>query len=71
MGYAVAKVVNGSFAINSEHGDDKDGAKMGFWNLCTALTNASEAVEATVKLVDDKLDTVEGKVEFISHPAKA
>lgn len=68
--YAVIEYVNDAFLISSEHGENLDGARIGFWSLCTSLTNATEAVNATVKLVDEKFDTVEGKIEFIQHDAK-
>ena len=70
MNYAVIKVVNGNFAVSTEHGDNLQGAIIAFHNLCAALWNDSAAVEAVVKVVDTNLDTVDGKVEFISHDAK-
>lgn len=71
MKYAVIKVVNGNFAISTEHGTDKQAAIIAFHNLCAALWNDTSKVDATVKIVDERLDTVDGKVEFISHDAKA
>ena len=70
MEYAVIKVVNGNFAVSTEHGDNLQGAIIAFHSLCAALWNDSAAVEAVVKVVDTNLDTVDGKVEFISHDAK-
>ena len=71
MKYAVVKVVNGNFAINSEPGDNLDGAEVAFANLWAALVNATEEVDATIKVVDENFDTVNGDVKHIQHPAKA
>lgn len=68
--YAVIKVVNGNFAVSTEHGHDLQAAIIAFHSLCAALWNDTIEVDAVVKVVDTNLDTVDGKVEFISHPAK-
>lgn len=70
MMYAVIKVVNGNFEVSTEHGDNLQAAIIAFHSLCAALWNDTIAVEAVVKVVDTNLDTVDGKVEYISHPAK-
>ncbi len=70
MKYAVIQTVNGNFSIASEHGENKIGAIVAFHNLCAALWNETEEVEAVVKLVDLNQDVVDGHVEFISHEAK-
>lgn len=67
MKYAVTKVVNGNFSVVSEHGDDLTGARNAFWNQCIALNSAPDVVTATVEIVDENQDVVEGKKEQISH----
>lgn len=71
MKYAVVKVVNGNFAVDSEHGENLSGAEVGFANLWAALVNETVAVDATIKVVDENFDTVNGDVKHIQHPAKA
>ena len=70
MNYAVIEVANGNFTVASEHGDNKQGGYVAYLNLCSALWGDTSAIEATVKLVDEKLDTVDGFQMEISHPAK-
>ena len=67
MKYAVVKVVNGTFAISTEHGEDLRAAKIAFHQLCAALENASDVVTAEVKIMDENLDNTEDYKEFISH----
>ena len=71
MKYSVIKVVNGNFAISTEHGDNKEGAVVAYHSLCAALWNDTSEVTATVSIMDSNLDVVDGYREFISHPAKA
>lgn len=71
MNYAVIEFVNGSFIVSTEHGDNLDAAKIAWCNLCSALIGESAEVDATVKVVDQKLETVEGFVMDIQHPAKS
>ena len=68
MNYAVVKAVNGHFFIASEHGDNLSAAKNAFWDQCKALNNASDVVTGMVTVVDENLNTVENKKEFIEHP---
>lgn len=67
MKYAITNVVNGNFSIVSEHGEDKQAAIVAFHNRCAVLWNAQDVITATVKLVDENLDSVDGKKEFIYH----
>ena len=67
MKYAVIKVVNGNFAISTEHGENLKGAKVAFHNLCAALENADDVITAEIKIMDENLDCVEGYKEFIYH----
>ena len=68
MKYALVKVVNGNFSIVSEHGTDKQAAFVAFHNQSAALWNASDVVTATIAVIDENQDVVEGKKEYISHP---
>lgn len=68
--YAVIQFINGAFTVKFES-SDLDGLKYNYHNWCAALWNDTSAVDGVVKIVDSNLDTVDGYVEFISHPAKA
>lgn len=71
MNYAVLHVSKGNFLVSSEAGEDLSKAKVQFHNLCSALENDKGDIDSIVKLVDENLDTVEGKyVERIVHGAK-
>ena len=54
-----------SFTIVSEHGSDKEAAIIGFCQTCAALWNDASTKSAVLKVVDEKLDTVDGHIEFI------
>lgn len=66
MKYSIVKVINGNFAIHAET-DNLDSAKVNFHGLCQTLWNAPDVISATVKIVDENLDCVEGYKEFITH----
>ena len=68
MKYAIISVVNGNFKVEAEYGTNKQGAFVGFHNTCAAFWNESTVKTATVSVVDENLDVVEGKIEYISHP---
>ena len=63
--YAVEAIINGNFAIHSEHGTDKNAGIMEWHAYCRALWNDAETQEATVKLIDSQGDLVENYKEFI------
>lgn len=67
MKYAVINVVNGNFAIVSEHGDNLRAAKFAFHQRCAVLENADDVITAEVKIMDENLDNTEGYKEFIHH----
>lgn len=71
MKYAIIKVSNGTFTIESEWGDNLTGAKVAFHGLCQTLWNASDVITATVMIADENLDAVEGYKEFIHHEVVA
>lgn len=68
MRYAIVDVVNGNFTVRSEHGDNKQAAIVAFHDRCKVLWNSPDVIAAKVKVVDENLDCVDGKAEFITHP---
>lgn len=72
MKYAIVKVVNGAYAIHAEGITEVSTAKVNFHGLCQTLWNAPDVLSASVAIVDENLDAVEGYKEYISHePAPA
>lgn len=69
MKYSLVQCVNGNFSIVSEHGDNKQAALVAFHNRCMILWNAPDVVTGMVKILDEQLDTVDGKMEYITHSA--
>lgn len=67
MKYALIQVSNGNFSVVSEYEDNKQGAFVGFHDRCRILWNAPDVITATVSVVDENLDVVEGKREYITH----
>ena len=67
MKYAIIKCINGNYSIHSEGITDLASAKTQFHGLCETLWNAPDVIEATVKIVDEKLDCVDGYKEFVYH----
>lgn len=70
MNYAVMTSVNGTFKIETEWTGNLDGAKNNFWDKCKAYNNASDVEKATIAIIDENLDVVDGKKEFITHPVE-
>lgn len=67
--FAVVKVVNGNFTVESEWAEDKlDKARMAFHETCKNLWNAPDTKTAVVRLVDRNFLTFTNYVEEISHP---
>ena len=66
MKYAVITVVDGNFLIRSEWGN-KESAIQSFHSLCAALIGDTGFSTAMVKVLDENLDTVDGKMEYITH----
>ena len=70
MNIALIQATKSQTTVVSEWGDNEAGARVAYHQLCASLWNASEAVDCTVKLVDNQLDTFKDVKEFIQHPAK-
>lgn len=69
--YAVVEYSDGATLVSSEHGENLQGAYTAYHTLCAALWNETAAVNAYVRVVDKKLETVDGHAEQIVHDAKA
>ena len=67
MKYSLIAVTNGNFAVKSEHGENKQAALVAFHQLSAAYWNAPDVTTAMIKVVDENLDTVDGKMEYITH----
>lgn len=67
MKYAVIKVINGAYSIHAEGFATVEAAKVSYHGLCQTLWNASDVLTASVAIVDEQMDTVEGYKEFIHH----
>ena len=66
MVYAIIKVINSNYFVHAEGITNLDSAKTQFHGLCQSLWNASDVTTATVKIVDEQLDTVEDYKEIIN-----
>jgi hypothetical protein len=64
--FSVIQNVNGVNSIVAE-GLDYNGAKVNFHRICQNLWNALDVRTATVKIMDDSLNTLEGDTETIVH----
>lgn len=64
--FSVIQNVNGANSIVAE-GLDYNGAKVNFHAVCQSLWNSSDVKTATVKIMDDTLDTLDGDTETIVH----
>lgn len=67
MKYAVVKVINGSYSIHADGFTTVEQAKVSYHGLCQVLWNAPDVLTASVAIVDEQMDTVEGYKEFIHH----
>lgn len=67
MRYSLIAVTNGNFAVKSEHGENKQAALVAFHQLSATYWNAPDVTTAMIKVVDENLDTVDGKMEYITH----
>ena len=67
MKYAVIKVINGTYFIHAEGFQTVEAAKVSYHGLCQTLWNAQDVLTASVAIVDEQMDVVEGYKEFIHH----
>ena len=69
MKYAIIKVINGNYFVHAEGITDLSAAKTQFHGLCQTLWNAPDVLSATVMIVNEQLNCVEGYRESIHHEA--
>lgn len=67
MEYAIIKVSNGSYFVQAEGITDLANAKTQFHGICQSLWNAKDVVTASVAIVNEQLNIVDGYKEFIYH----
>ena len=67
MKYALVKVSNSNYFIESEGFTDLDKAKVKFHGVCQTLWNAPDVISACVMIADENLDTITGYKETIRH----
>ena len=63
--YDVVQKVDGNLVVVSTWEDNKNGAKQSFHDRCKLLYADTETTKAVVAILDDNLDVVDGKKEFI------
>ena len=64
--FSVIQNVNGNNSVVAE-GLSYEGAKVNFHSVCMNLWNVPDVNTATVKIMDDTLETLEGDTETIVH----
>lgn len=67
MKYAVIRVSNASYKVESEGWTDKEKAIIDFLGRAQTLHNAKDVETACIAIVDENLNVVEGYKEFIDH----
>ena len=71
MKYAIVKIVNGGFSIDSEWNDNLPKAIVKFHSVCGTLWNEATVETATVEIIDNQGDVVQGYKEFVHHEVTA
>ena len=66
MTYDVIQKVNGNTLIVSSWTDNLNGAKQAFHERCKLLYSDTDTTSGVVVILDDNLDVVDGKKEFIN-----
>lgn len=68
MKYAIIECVNGSYFVRAEGITTLESAKVQYHDRCKILWSAQDVITATVMIVDENLECVEGyNREFIHH----
>ena len=65
MKYDVVQKVNGNIVVKSTWVDNSAGAKKAFHDVCSVLYGDKDTTSGVVAILDDNLDVVDGKKEFI------
>ena len=71
MKYSVISCINGNFKIEAECGDNMQQAFTVFHSKCTAFWNAQDVITGMVAVVDENLNVVSNKKEYITHSAQS
>ena len=66
MTYDVVQKISGNIVVVSSWTDNLNGAKQAFHERCKLLYADTETTSGVVAILDDNLDVVEGKKEFIN-----
>lgn len=67
MEYAILTVTDGNNVVRAEHISDIENARKTWHHWCELLISDNSFAKGMVKLVDENLDLVEGKMEYIEH----
>lgn len=67
MKYAVLAVSDGNYSVKTEGHTSVNDARYSFYSYCAALSNDKEFQTASVMIVDENLDCVEGYKAFFSN----
>ena len=68
MKLAIIKVINGNYFIHAEGITSLESAKTQYHDVCKTLWAAPDVITATVMIVNENLECVEGyNREFIHH----
>lgn len=67
MEYAIITVTDGNNVVRAEHIANIEDARKAWHHWCELLISDNSFAKGMVKLVDENLDLVEGKMEYITH----
>lgn len=67
MEYAILTVTDGNNVVRAEHIANIEDARKTWHHWCELLISDNSFSKGMVKLVDENLDLVEGKMEYIEH----
>ena len=65
--YYIITITDGNLVVRVEKTTDLETAKQNFHHWCELLISDKSFSKGMVKLLDENLDCVEGKMEFIQH----
>ena len=67
MEYSIITCTDGDNTVRAEHIQSKESAFQQFHYWCQLIYNDKNVKKGMVKVLDENLDCVEGKMEFITH----
>ena len=67
MVYAVISVTDGNNVVRAEHIANIEDARKAWHHWCELLISDKSFTKGMVKLMDENLDLVEKKMEYITH----